>query len=259
MLRRPIRVLHTSDVHLGPSATEPGGRQHVEGCLCPIAVLDHLVEEHRIDVVIVAGDLFDHARVPDQLVVDTLARLGRLNADVALFPGNHDVHDETTVYRRNRSALDASGIAFFDDPLGGSRDLADGALRIWARAMEEHTPDFKPLAGSPAHPGDRWFVVGAHGHFSPPDGDAYRASRISVEDIDATQADYVALGHWHITTDLAERGTTIPAWYSGSPLFGHGSGQILLIDFNDNDAKRVAVQRLDVLNHPAAICEGLSG
>lgn len=252
MAHRPLRLLHTSDVHLGPAGREPdGGRVHAHECVCPVDVIEHLVSEHAVDLVLVAGDLFDHARVSERLVEETFARLAALGAEVALLPGNHDVFDETALYRRHRGHVDASKVHFFDDPAGTAYDLFDGSLRLWARAMEEHAPHFEPLDGAPPHPGDRWYVVAGHGHFSPA-GFEGRSSPITPEDIDATGADYVALGHWHVTTDLSTRGVRTPAWYPGAPLFGFGAGTMLLVDLVPDE--QPSVRRLDVLGHPAARC-----
>ena len=220
--------------------------------MCPIDVIAHLVVEHEVDVVLVVGDLFDHARVSERLVTETFRGLQGLAAEVALLPGNHDVYDETALYRKHRAAIDSSGIRFFEDPDGTSFDMAGGALRLWARAMEDHTPEYTPLAGAPAHPGDRWYVAAGHGHFATTAEDAHRSSPITVEDINAIGADYVALGHWHVTTDLSTRGATTPAWYSGAPLFGYGAGQMLLIDLVPGVGAQVT--QLDVLEHPAARC-----
>ena len=54
--RRPARVLHTSDVHLAV----PGGAEEVAFR----AALD-LAAELEVDAVLIAGDLFDHARVAE--------------------------------------------------------------------------------------------------------------------------------------------------------------------------------------------------
>ena len=251
--RPPLRILQTSDVHLGPRAREPRGLLHRDECLCPIDVIDHLVGEHEVDVVLIVGDLFDNARVSGRLVSETFAGLGRLDAEVALLPGNHDVYDETTVYLRHRRELDASGIRFFDEPTGATVDLLDGALRIWARAMDEHTPAFEPLVEVPTHPGDRWYIAAAHGHFVESETrDGHRSSRVTIDHIEACEADYVALGHWHATTDLAEHGVAKPAWYSGAPMFGYGAGRMLLVDLVPDEGP--AVRPLDVLEHPATTC-----
>lgn len=252
MARRPLRLLHTSDVHLGPAGREPqDGRRHVHECVCPVDVMEHLAKEHEVDLVLVAGDLFDHARVSEAHVEETFARLAALPAEVALLPGNHDVFDETALYRRHRDHVDAAKVHFFDDPEGTTYDLFGGALRLWARAMEEHAPHYEPLTGAPAHPGDRWYVVGGHGHFSPAGAEG-RSSPITPTDIDATGADYVALGHWHVMTDLSTRGVQTPAWYPGAPLFGFGAGHMLLVDLVPDQG--VTVTPVPVLDHPASRC-----
>jgi exonuclease SbcD len=252
--RRPVRILQTSDVHLGPRTFEPNGRLHRDECICPIDVVAHLVDEHAVDVVLIVGDLFEHARVSSNLVRETFDRLAGLGVEVALLPGNHDVYDHDTVYRRDREHVEASGVHFFDDPAGRAVDLAGGALRIWARAMEEHAPHYLPLADVPPHPGDRWFVAAAHGHFvETHTHDAHRSSRITPADIHASGADYVALGHWHVTTDLSERGVTTPAWYCGAPLFGYGAGRMLLVDLEPGVGP--VVRSVDVLDHAASTCE----
>ena len=214
--------------------------------------MEHLVRDNLVDVLLIAGDLFDHARVPDDLVTATFERLALLDAEVLLLPGNHDAHDETAVYRRHRNTIDAAGVKFFDTDGGDVIDVADNALRVWSKSMTEHTPEFSPLYGVPDHPGDRWFVVAGHGHFAPAGTEDHRSSRITVEHINATRADYVALGHWHVTTDLSTRGATTPAWYCGAPLFGHGAGNLLLVDFIPGEPVNVAP--VHVLDHPAASC-----
>lgn len=253
--------MQTSDVHLGATSREPTGRVHEWDCVCPIEVLAAEARANDVDVVLIAGDLFDHARVSEQLVVDTFTHLAKLAADfeVVLLPGNHDVldpNDERALYRRHRSVVDGSGILFVDSIDGVTLELAGGALALWARAMDDHSPQYVPLASPPVHPGDRWYVVAGHGHFVPessgPRGESYRSSRITIEHIDATGADYVALGHWHLMTDLSAHGVRTPAWYCGAPLFGHGAGQMLLVDLVPDAG--VSVTPIGVLDHAAASC-----
>ena len=248
-----MRILQTSDVHLGPRAREPNGLLHHDECVCPIDVVRAAAEEHDVDVILIVGDLFEHARVSRELVTETFGRLGRMPVEVALVPGNHDVYDESTVYRRQRDDLEASGVRFFDDPAGQAFDFADDRLRIWARAMQDHSPRFTPLTDVPPHPGDRWYIAAAHGHFvASSTNDQHRSSRISTHDLEQSSADYVALGHWHVTTDLASRGVSKPAWYSGAPMFGHGAGRMLLVDLVPGSAPRVTP--FDVLDHAASSC-----
>jgi len=85
-----MRILHTSDWHLGRSF-------HREGMLTHQGVfVDHLlevVERERVDLVVVAGDIYDRA-LPQvdavRLASETLTRLAASPAKVVLTSGNHD-------------------------------------------------------------------------------------------------------------------------------------------------------------------------
>ena len=85
-----MRILHTSDWHLGRSF-------HREGMLTHQGVfVDHLlevVERERVDLVVVAGDVYDRA-LPQvdavRLASEALGRLAASRATVVLTSGNHD-------------------------------------------------------------------------------------------------------------------------------------------------------------------------
>jgi len=85
-----VRILHTSDWHLGRSF-------HREGLLDAQArFVDSLVDtvrDERVDLVLVAGDVYDRA-VPAvdavQLADDTLRRLAALRVPTVITSGNHD-------------------------------------------------------------------------------------------------------------------------------------------------------------------------
>jgi exonuclease SbcD len=85
-----MRILHTSDWHLGRSFHREGMLTH-QG-----AFVDHLlevVERERVDLVVVAGDIYDRA-LPQvdavRLASETLKRLAASRAKVVLTSGNHD-------------------------------------------------------------------------------------------------------------------------------------------------------------------------
>jgi DNA repair protein SbcD/Mre11 len=93
-----LRLLHTSDWHLG--------RQfHGFSLLDEQArAMDRLVElagEAEVDLVVIAGDLYDRAIPPAdavRLFTDTLARLRATGAAVVAIAGNHDSHVRVSVY-----------------------------------------------------------------------------------------------------------------------------------------------------------------
>ena len=73
-------------------------------------------------------------------------------------------------------------------------------------------------------------MVLGHGHYigQEPADASMRSSPITDDDIAATDADYVALGHWHTLTDVSAGG--VPAWYAGSPMMSWSDGVALLVD-----------------------------
>ena len=102
-----MRILHTSDWHLGRS-------------FGPVSLIDHqqqfidwLVEqcgELRIDLVVIAGDVFDRAIAPNEAVVmfrEALRQLRETGAKVAVITGNHDGADRVASYDQ---LLDLSGV-----------------------------------------------------------------------------------------------------------------------------------------------------
>jgi exonuclease SbcD len=85
-----VRILHTSDWHLGRSFHRVGMLEH------QAAYVDHLlgvVRSEAVDLVVVAGDVYDRA-LPHvdavRLADETLARLAASPARVVLTSGNHD-------------------------------------------------------------------------------------------------------------------------------------------------------------------------
>ena len=226
LLMRRLRLLHTSDVHIG-GIHPPDEGDHHPHCTCPIHAIEHLAESHEVDLVIVAGDLFEHRRLADDVVDGVLAHLGALSMPCVLIAGNHDVHDEATLY--GSPTIARSGVQFFTEPEGSAMSLFDGQLHVWSKAMPSHDRQFRPLLDVPPRPAnDAWWVVLGHGHFEEePDEKFGRSSPLSSEQIAATGADYVALGHWHMRTDLSTAKVT--AWYSGAPYGVASTGTMNLV------------------------------
>lgn len=188
-IRRPAVLVHTSDCHL--HANDNGIEQRAFS-----AVID-LCEQVRADALLIAGDLFDHNRVGEDLVRWVIGELARCICPVVLLVGNHDCYNEASVYRRFDIARGAPNVVVIDEPDGMTVHVPGSDLQIWGRAMPEHTPDYHPLAGVPGPQAGKWSVVAAHGLV---DAAAGRSSPIGRKELDAISADYVALGHIHVHT-----------------------------------------------------------
>ncbi len=225
-----MRLLHTSDWHLGRSFHQVGllGAQ--------AAWLDHLVEVVRtesVDAVLVSGDVYDRALPsPDTvaLLSQSLERLVDAGAQVVLSSGNHDsavrlgfasglleragVHVRTSLRDVGRPVL-VGDVAVHALPYLEPVLVADalGAPERTHAAVLRAAMDRVRAAG---HGGPT--VVMAHAFVS---GGATSESErdIAVGGVSVVPADvfagvdYTALGHLHGRQQVAER-----VRYSGSPV-----------------------------------------
>ena len=207
-----VTLVHSSDLHVddGRIAAQHGG----DGTGGLQAVLEY-ARNIQADVVLLAGDTFDNHMV----TAATIERAGRVLAEagvpVVLLPGNHDPVTADSVYTRGGYAA-IPGLSILGLTDDGSIEFDGLQLQIWGNAHRDYH-DMEPLK-NPWPRTTRWQVAVGHGHYEPPETwhNPLRPSwLISNAMIDATGADYVALGHWDRPARVGSG--TVPAYYSGSP------------------------------------------
>ena len=216
--RRSLRVVHTSDVHLGAYAGGPKGvsderNRYLEAGFR--AVIDLAIAE-AADLLIVAGDFFDSPRVPHETLTFAAAELDRFTGHAIVLPGNHDPIGSAGPYHRLDPEEAASQTRLVRDPAGDRIVIDELDLVLWGRAhsWDDHT--MRPLEGLPKREDERWHIALGHGHFVEEGVDPERSLRISPEEVTAAaEWDYVALGHWEVHHDVSRGGAT--AVYSGAP------------------------------------------
>src|SRR5271163_3003637 len=235
-----MRMLHTSDWHLGRSLHRADLRSAQGG------FLDHLVatvRSEKVDVVLVAGDVYDRAVPPVDAVEmceDALLRLHATGARIVLISGNHDsarrlgfgsgLLDKAGVHLRTRLGALARPV-LLEDAHGPVAVYGVPYLEPDAVRGELVAPDDVPrghagvlgyavrcIQADADARGVRRRVVMAHGWVTG--GAASESERdITVGGVGQVPADtfggfsYVALGHLHGQQTLAGH-----LRYSGSPL-----------------------------------------
>jgi DNA repair exonuclease SbcCD nuclease subunit len=207
--RKKIRLIHTSDLHLGDD-------QHRPQAAAALRAIVDAAPRLGGQVLLLVGDIFDHSRVADAVLTSFLEQMGRLTIPAILLPGNHDALDETSVYLREPFRHKPPNLHIFTRPDGEIIRFPELTLDLWGRAMTCHTPEFRPLAGMPASDTHSWLVALAHGHFHL-DGDRERrSSPIHPWEVAQAPCDYLALGHWDRHVDVSQG--RVKAVYSGAPL-----------------------------------------
>ncbi len=206
-----IILVHSSDLHVDD---ERNATKHSGGTTGLAAVLA-AARAADADVVLLAGDTFDNNRVASPVLDRTAQLLADAGRPVVILPGNHDPALPNSVFIRGN---------FHGIPnvtvLGITHDEAVGFplhdLEIWGHAHRDYE-NMVPLRG-PRPRSTRWQIAMAHGHYEPPETFAtpLRPSWLFSDDaIAATEADYLALGHWDRPVRVGNG--EVPAYYSGSP------------------------------------------
>ncbi len=213
---RPLRIVHTSDVHLETDTfgSTPQGVRLRDKVRDAFASVIELANGRGADLLLIVGDLFDSSRVSGEGLTFALGMIGRARMPVVMIPGNHDAHDERSIYAALPDGALPPNLHLILEPEGRSIHFPNLAARVWGRAMVEHSPDYRPLSGVPEPEPGKWNIAMAHGFFME-DGDLGRSSPITAREIEATGYDYIALGHVHVFSDVSQGATR--ALYCGTP------------------------------------------
>lgn len=216
-----IRLLHLADVHLGASMSSFGdlAAKRREAVLEAFRQLPDRAREEQIDVILIAGDLFDG---PDPeagvlaAVAETFDRARKAGFPVLVVPGNHD----SATLHPNPWQESLGGAHVFLQPAFdcASLDTPEGPLHVYGVAYDRaREPD--PLATFQRTEQPGVHVVLLHGSvpFSPHWDVGGNALALPVESLAGLECDYVALGDYHSFRgpDVFD-GVPVPACYSGS-------------------------------------------
>src|SRR5579883_1347815 len=201
-----VLIAHSSDLHLASETRQEDDLARLQSVLDTAAAAG-------ADALLLAGDIFDHNRVKLPLIDAVGRRLQDAGLPVIILPGNHDCLAVGSVYRRG-----GLGEVPNVDVLGITADellpLAGLDLEVWGRPHPDHV-DMAPLRDPAPRGSARWRIAMAHGHWVSGPQDLHRSWLIHQEELDALQADYLALGHWDLATKIGAG--DLPAYYSGSP------------------------------------------
>lgn len=229
-IRSMTTFIHTADWQLGkPFARVEDFSKRVRLQQERISVLQRIttaVADCNADFVLVAGDLFDSTTVTRTVVSEACSAIGRMGVPVYVIPGNHDHGGpggiwEQSFFRQEREQLapnltvllnpaviPTEHAVLFPCPLLRRHDSTD--TTAWLRQID---PDeLEPLGNKPR-------IVLAHGSTQAfgiiqedEDSDGDSVNQIDLSRIPSGVFDYVALGDWHGTKQVAAN-----AWYSGTP------------------------------------------
>lgn len=248
------RLLHVADLHLG--WTPRGLPADVAGAVrrrrdARLAQAVDLAIEERVDLVVIAGDLFETHRPESATLALALRELRRLEAaGVALLtvPGNHDeLTYARSVYRE--AAAGWPGVLVTRPDPGPVAAWTFGEERVAAVALAYVggvTPADGPLRTFPRAGDDDFTLAAFHGTLragavradDPLAGE--RSLPLDADALGAAGYDYVALGHLHTAQRRTLPGGTLavyPGCVGGKGPADPGSDHWTLVEGRRGDVR----------------------
>ena len=219
--------------------------------------LARLAKEERVDLVLLAGDLFDGKEVYRETVAALKEALASIPAPVLIAPGNHDPYTPRSPY----AAVDwPENVTVFSEEniVGKEFPRLNCVVHGTAFAGESLTAD---LWSGFRIPEDGRIHIGlTHGDLGQ-SRSAYHP--IGIKSVENSGLSYLALGHIHAPSGLQRAGKTVWA-YPGSPE-GHGFDELgergcLLVDIENGEVtaefRPLAVRRY--LEKEVPLADGIS-
>ena len=205
-----LRIVHTADVHLGARHDDLGEQAAAqrERQFAAFKATIELALTEKVDLVLIAGDLFDSNVQPRRSVERVAAELGRLvgaRIRTVIIPGTHDVYDRASIYRAydlkamadSTPADDLVTVLTPDTPqvhLAAIKTVVHGRVFATKRAPES------PLIGLDVAndpPEATWHVGLIHGSIAIPGKTDRDDVVVTGQEIARSALDYLAMGHWH--------------------------------------------------------------
>lgn len=213
-----MKILHTSDWHLSTKfdnlPPEIALRRKEEQRQTISRILNMAANpESKIDVVLIAGDIFD-SLVPDyadiQFVKQEFSKLSAAGIKTFIIPGNHDAYEPGGIWDREQfTAHIFKGV--------GLQQVSDPELKldifgyVYTRENKSHRAmrDCSQPTVTPGHSAVLLYH-GSYENFGRELGVDYPFSEAEIKEAPFA---YIALGHYHEQTEVLPG----KAYYSGSP------------------------------------------
>jgi DNA repair exonuclease SbcCD nuclease subunit len=238
------RFLHTADWQIGRQYGQIAADDAVplaEARFGAVERLAQLAVEHKVDAVLVAGDVFDAQTVSDRTIRRLFNALKAFSGPWIMIPGNHDAALAESVWTRaERLQAIPANVHIALNP--GILDFtAQGFVVLVSPLTQRHTYNDLTEWFDAADTAQGLLRIGlAHGCVKgilPADIDS--ANPIAADRAIRARLDYLALGDWHGTMQIDTR-----TLYAGTPeqdrFKDNGAGQALLVDIASPGAQPLA-------------------
>jgi len=233
-----LKILHTADIHLGAKFSGLGnkGASQREQLRTTFKNIIATAIDERVNIVLIAGDLFDANQQPQRnidLVIEQFNLLNQNNIPICLIPGTHDSLDSSSIYKKVDFEGKCSNLKIFADENISYKEYPEFNLTVYGKPNLSNRSYVSPLKGLKPATLSKFHIAMAHGSLYIPEKIAEDDHVFRLEEVKASGMDYLALGHWHRVYSCSEKP---PAWYSGPPEWipdQRERGAVLLVSLSD--------------------------
>ncbi len=229
-----MKLLHTADWQIGRTYAffEPDDAAILaEARTTTVERIAALATEERVDLVVVAGDVFDAQTVTDRTIRRLFLAMQGFAGHWCLLPGNHDAALAESVWTRaHRLGVLTSNLHLLlrPEPLL----LPDAGVAILPAPLTQRqtTGDLTAALDTMQTPPGLIRIGVGHGAVEGvlPEG-IDSSNPIAPDRAETARLDYLALGDWHGCKEINTR-----TWYSGTPeperYVDNDPGQVLLVE-----------------------------
>lgn len=208
-----VSILHTADLHIGAQCSYLGTEAAIRRreVLKTFENIINLANENKVDLLLIAGDLFDSNKIEDVLINGVFAALDKLtDTKVIIALGNHDPYTADSPFF-NRNLKDNIHILGKEDSVITFENLN---CRVYGASFDGVYNDGAPRFSLTPPSDDFINLMVIHGEARSDMGGNYRP--ITPEFVKYSGMDYIALGHVHTRSEVQYMGTTAIA-YCGCP------------------------------------------
>ena len=217
----PIRFIHTADIHLDTSFSSAGfpsrlGSRKREAIRGTFRRILEGARSRAVDIVLIAGDLFEHERVTPDTVEFLKQQFTNLSPiPIFITPGNHDPYIHGSPYLEESWP---ANVKLFKDEAFRFVELPDLGVRIAGFGFNRTHLDRHIFLELPSLDADLINIVIAHGSDIDriPTGKS-RHGPFVIEEIAGKNVQYCALGHYHQQHQVLNPIDLTQCWYSGIP------------------------------------------
>jgi len=208
-----IKLVHAADFHLdsafGALSAEQSKLRRRESRELLLR-LSNYVNQNGIDIVLLAGDLFDSESVYRETLEALSGALGTMQARVFIAPGNHDPYSAKSPYA---TLTWPENVHVFTSKAIERVELPELGCAVYGAAFTSPVQDESLLADFHALEDGLVHLMVLHGDIAAAES---RYDPITKEQIAGSGIDYLALGHTHQFSGFQREGQTTYA-YSGCP------------------------------------------